>query len=578
MRSKKDQHQGAITAGPDTMKVAVEAAGQAMFEFDEDTKTLQWADRNAIEAILGCTSDIDLSQQDQLVALIHPDEVLERQEAINSAKELNQGYTLEYRMRMEDGSFQWLEERGSWMRLGDKTRLIGMVRTIDAQKHREERLAYLATYDEFTGLLNRPRLRDHLAQAIDQVQMTASEGAYILIGIDNVGGINSDFGFDIADQVIVEVSNRLKSVLTDGATLGRVAGTKFGLVAVDYTQEQIRQICNAIMMEIRKDIFDTSKGGIAVTVTVGVAQFNADKQSIEQIMAEAEAALDEAKRMGPCSWAVFSEKTETVTLRNKNTELSDVILTALNERRVVLAYQPIVGDVAEDIQKYECLIRMQGEDGREVPAPDFVPAAERLGLVHLLDRRVLELAILTLKENQDIKLNVNVSWETVKDPVSAQGYVSHLRANSDVADRVTVELTETQVVDAIEASIEFVTEIKELGCDFAIDDFGAGYTSFRNLKALDIDVLKIDGSFVTGVSSSRENQLFVRTLLDLARNFGMKTVAEWVDNEADAVLLKGLGVDFLQGYFIGKPEQTPNGLIIPSAKHKPRPDKMNLAL
>ena len=150
--------------------------------------------------------------------------------------------------------------------------------------------------------------------------------------------------------------------------------------------------------------------------------------------------------------------------------------------------------------------------------------------------------------------------ETVKDFVWAEGYISLLRANQALADRITVELTETQVIDAIEDSIEFVSEIKKLGCSFAIDDFGAGYTSFRNLKAMDIDILKIDGSFVTGLSSSRENQLFVRTLLDLARNFGMQTVAEWVDNEADAMLLKGLGVDYLQGFLIGKPEVRPDWL------------------
>lgn len=203
---------------------------------------------------------------------------------------------------------------------------------------------------------------------------------------------------------------------------------------------------------------------------------------------------------------------------------------------------------------------MKDEDGQEIPAPEFIPAAERLGLVHLLDRRVLELATNTLAVCPGIHLNVNISMETVKDFVWAEGYISLLRANHALAKRITVELTETQVIDAIEASIEFVSEIKKLGCSFAIDDFGAGYTSFRNLKAMDIDILKIDGSFVTGLSSSRDNQLFVRTLLDLARNFGMQTVAEWVDNEADAMLLKGLGVDYLQGFLIGKPEVFPSWL------------------
>ena len=203
---------------------------------------------------------------------------------------------------------------------------------------------------------------------------------------------------------------------------------------------------------------------------------------------------------------------------------------------------------------------MRGEDGQNIPAPEFIPAAERLGLVHLLDRRVLELALNTLAICPNILLNVNISMETVKDFVWAEGYIALLRANQELAQRITVELTETQIIDSIDATIEFVSEIKRIGCSFGIDDFGAGYTSFRNLKAMDIDILKIDGSFVTGVSSSRENQLFVRTLLDLARNFGMQTVAEWVDNEADAMLLKGLGVDYLQGFLIGKPETNPDWL------------------
>ncbi len=277
-------------------------------------------------------------------------------------------------------------------------------------------------------------------------------------------------------------------------------------------------------------------------------------------MTRAEAALDAAKRIGKSSWSLFTDKTDIVSMRRRNTHMSDVILTALNERRVRLAFQAIVSNLDETPKKFECLIRMRGDDGQNIPAPEFIPAAERLGLVHLLDRRVLELALNTLTIRPNIHLNVNISMETVKDFVWAEGYLALLRAHQNLANRITVELTETQIIDSIDATIEFVSEVKRLGCSFGIDDFGAGYTSFRNLKAMDIDILKIDGSFVTGVSSSRENQLFVRTLLDLARNFGMQTVAEWVDNEADAMLLKGLGVDFLQGFLIGKPETNPDWL------------------
>ncbi|MFQ5563886.1 MAG: EAL domain-containing protein [Parvularculaceae bacterium] len=471
-----------------------------------------------------------------------------------------QNYVCEYRLLRADGTEHWVEERGGWIGLGPGRRLISVVRSVENQKRHEKHLAWLAENDELTGLLNRVNLRQRLESWLDDARKNGESGAYILAGIDDVGAVNADYGFDVADQVIVEVSRRLKKHLGPDDQIGRVAGTKFGMIIADTCESAIRELCTKLLNAARESVVDTSRGGVAASICLGVATLPEHGEDSQTAMARAEAALDQAKRLGRSSWSSFSDKTDTVSQRRRNTHMSDVILTALNERRIRLAFQPIVTDLGETPTKFECLIRMRGDDGREVPAPEFIPVAERLGLVHLLDRRVLELAVNTLAICPNIHLNVNVSMETVKDPVWAEGYVALLRTNAILAKRITVELTETQVIDAIDASIEFVSEIKELGCSFGIDDFGAGYTSFRNLKAMDIDILKIDGSFVTGVASSRENQLFVRTLLDLARNFGMKTVAEWVENEADAMLLKGLGVDYLQGFLIGKPEVNPGWL------------------
>jgi diguanylate cyclase (GGDEF)-like protein len=420
--------------------------------------------------------------------------------------------------------------------------------------------------------MNRAQMRVKLNEALADLKRAGGSGAYLLAGIDDVGAINADFGFDVADEVIVECSRRIADTLAPDDLIGRVAGTKFGVFIAKGDSDRVREVCVRLLNTIRERVIETQKGSVAASISIGAVEAPRDADSAHAAMARAEAALDQAKRLGRSSWSSFSEKTDVVTTRRRNSHMSDVILTALNERRVRLAFQPIVSDIGESPSKFECLIRMRAIDGREVPAPEFIPAAERLGLVHLLDRRVLELAVNTLAACPNIKLNVNVSMETVKDPVWAEGYLAVMRANENLARRITVELTETQVIDAIDASIEFVSELKKIGASFGIDDFGAGYTSFRNLKALDIDILKIDGSFVTGVSSSRENQLFVRTLLDLARNFGMKTVAEWVENEADAMLLKGLGVDFLQGYMIGKPETNPAWLPngAPDAAHSPQ--------
>ncbi len=533
---------------------AADGALQSMFEFDPMDGMLRWSDESAAARILGAKDAQTIETVENFNKRIDENAAAERAEAFAGRA---QSYFCEYRLRRDDGETHWVEERGGWIGKEGHRRLISVIRSIENEKRRDERLSWLATKDELTGHLNRVSLRRELEAAIDAAKANAVAGAYILAGIDDVGAVNADFGFEAADKVIVEISKRLASVLGEHDVIGRVAGTKFGIVLQSCDEDCLRAVCARLMNAVRESVVETKRGGVVASICVGAVKIpeNADDANIA--MSRAEAALDAAKQQGKSSWSAFSEKTDPVSMRRRNTHMSDVILTALNERRIRLAFQPIVADLEEEPKKFECLIRMRGEDGQEIPAPEFIPAAERLGLVHLLDRRVLELATNTLEVCPDIHLNVNISMETLKDFVWAEGYISHLRANAHLANRITVELTETQVIDAIDATIEFVQEIKKIGCSFGIDDFGAGYTSFRNLKAMDIDILKIDGSFVTGVSSSRENQLFVRTLLDLARNFGMQSVAEWVDNEADAMLLKGLGVDFLQGFLIGKPETAP---------------------
>ena len=530
---------------------------QTMFEYDPATGKLSWSDERAAASILGVADATGVSTISAFDERIEGEAPSERAAAFTGG---SGSYFCEYRLRRDDNEIHWVEERGGWIGSGDGKRLISILRSIETQKQREERLAWLAQNDELTGLLNRAHLRDEISEAIERAATDGESAAYLLAGIDDLGAINADFGFESADTVIVELSNRLSKELGSRGKIGRVAGTKFGIVVNRCSDDCLRDICARLMNVVRESVVETRKGGVAASICLGAVKLPEHADSANTAMARSEAALDAAKRQGKSSWSIFSEKTDTISMRRRNTHMSDVILTALNERRIRLAFQPIVSDLGEAPRKFECLIRMRGEDGQEIPAPEFILPAERLGLVHLLDRRVLELAINTLAVCPNIHLNVNISMETVKDFVWAEGYLSHLRANQELAKRITVELTETKVIDAIDASIEFVSELKKIGCSFGIDDFGAGYTSFRNLKAMDIDILKIDGSFVTGVSSSRDNQLFVRTLLDLARNFGMKTVAEWVDNEADAMLLKGLGVDFLQGFLLGKPETNPDWL------------------
>ena len=235
--------------------------------------------------------------------------------------------------------------------------------------------------------------------------------------------------------------------------------------------------------------------------------------------------------------------------------IADEVMSALDDDRLRLAFQPIIGAADRKVHKYEGLLRMIRKDGSVAAAGYFVPAAEQMGIVGLIDRRALEMTIDTLRANPNVKLGVNVSGTAAGNPSWLNSFVEYVRANQAVASRLNVELTETAALNHFEENAQFVSQLREMGATVSIDDFGAGYTSFRNLQMLHVDTVKIDGAFVKGLSSSPENQVFVRTLVGLAKNFNLHTVAE-----EDAKLLDSMGVDYFQGFFFGKPEIEPEWL------------------
>jgi EAL domain-containing protein (putative c-di-GMP-specific phosphodiesterase class I) len=277
----------------------------------------------------------------------------------------------------------------------------------------------------------------------------------------------------------------------------------------------------------------------------------------QEAMLRAEEALERAKGMGRNGFAVYCGSEHRESQRRRLINIGDDIMSALADQRLLLAYQPIVGARSRKAEHHECLLRMRRKDGTIAPAGAFIPASETLGLVRLLDRRALEIAVAQLYRHPLIKLSINVSGTTAGDHSWLQSFINYVRENREVAERMTVELTETAALQGFEENARFVTRLRDMGCRVAIDDFGAGYTSFRNLHNLRVDMVKIDGEYVKNLSASPDNQLFVRTLVDLAKNFQLETVAEWVGSEQDAELLADFGVDYFQGYYFGEPVLSP---------------------
>ncbi len=553
---------GGDTAESARLRLALSASGSAVYEWAVGKDDLAWS--GDLAAVFGPNHSANWNTGRLFRAALTPEVAKLRENALASA-ERPDPFVIEYPVEISGHCVIWVEERGWRQRdgRGTLTRVVGIIRNVTEAKRVEARLRYLASFDELTGLHNRMRLREAVAATIEMLGNTAGQsfGAYMIVGIDHLSLINQAYGYETADQVIVAIGQRITALLREGDVLGRSAGNKFGIVLQNRAQGEVTEFARRVREAVRTTIIDTPRGAVCATVSAGAVTLPDGAHTSEEAMARAEEALDLAKRSGRDSYRLYELSAQRESLRRRLVSTADQVVAALNDRRIVFAYQPILSSNNLDYLLSECLLRMIQPDGQIITAGEFVPLTERIGLISLIDQRALELAIDTLKKHPTQRLSLNVSGMTASDSGWLEGFLAHLRANHEVANRLTVELTETAALQDLETSAQFMASLRALGCKVAIDDFGAGYTSFRNLQVFEIDMVKIDGSFVQGLATSADNQLFVRTLVNLAKNFGVMVVAECVGNEEEAAILRKFGVDGFQGFHFGRPEIEPDWLL-----------------
>ncbi len=466
-------------------------------------------------------------------------------------------YKLVYLWRTYQGDEIWLQEQGRRKSgTGDSPDQIeGVVININAQQQASKRAAYLANHDELTATANLEatiNALDHLAALTER---QCGDGALLRLRITNIADINEVYGFEIGDRVLTEFAKRLSSIIRTPDVLGRIGGADFGLVLYGSTPEDVQAIASRLFFLLENSPVKTPHGNLHGDIAISSTQMRMQAGSAQEALAQTRLALSKAKNS---VLSVYNDAMATEAVHVSRETTSQDILDALNQRRIQIAYQPIIHAKTAGLSHYECLLRLRREDGELVSAGSFIMAAERLGLVHLLDRRALELASETLRQEADIHLALNVSGATVQDEVTASEYIFALKALGPRSENVTLELTETVALDDPATAAEFSNKVRALGCAFSIDDFGSGYTTFRNLMAIEADTIKIDGTLIQGIASDPNKQTFVRMMVDLAQTFGVKTVAEMVDNRADADILRRLGVDYLQGYMFGVPSAAPS--------------------
>jgi diguanylate cyclase (GGDEF)-like protein len=553
---KKANGVEALSATEDNLRLrlAAQAAGVATFDWHVAEGVIHWDgatdmlpfQRDVSRAHLFLES-IDRQRRHELEALID----------IHSPQPTHFVVDLEFASAMGAVTFTLVGSRIAGA-LGRTERLAGVMRETTERTREVNRLKYLASRDELTGHLNRNSLRAELAVAIDSAKAEGRHCAFLVASIDRLAMINDSFGFDAGEEVIVGVGERLAKCLRASDIIGRVAGNKFGVILKNCSEHEIAIVGTRLRAAVRGQPIDTCAGHVPTTSSVGAVWLPSAADNSQEAMLRAEQALEQARKNGRDGFASYQQAPQRESMRLRQMSIADEVTAALKENRLKLAYQPIISARTRRIMHRECLLRMQKPDGSMATAGYFVPAAEQMGIVHLIDRFALETAVAQLKAHPGASLGVNVSGTAASDPAWLQEFVEYVAANKSVAGRLIVELTETAALHHFEENARFVSQLRAMGVKVAIDDFGAGYTSFRNLQMLHVDVVKIDGSYVKDLSESPENQVFVRTLTGLAKNFNMRVVAEWVGSEADAALLQSFGVDYFQGFFFGEPELEPN--------------------
>lgn len=534
---------------------STEDLGEATYSWNIESDHMNWG--LEAPAIFGVRDFAPLGTGTAFATLIDGASPTSRHAEIFESERRDQGtgvtFSSRYLVNPAPGIRFWVEDNGRWF-AGEngRPRLVhGICRRVLAPSAEELALVNRRHFDPATGALTRADFCNALAAAIDATLKDGRNLVVMLVAIDELSELNRIYGYHVGDEIIASLVRRLRGLIRRKDILGRYATNKIGLVLAPSLADHMEHVATRIASGVRSLPIETSIGPVSASVHIGGVALPQNAKTANEALHACEEALNDVKDRIDAPFKAFSRDQAKLARRSSNRESTDAVLGALNERRIRLAYQPIISTADGSVAMYETLVRMVTPEGEWLGAAHIVPVAERLGFLHLIDHRVTELALESLRENPDITLTVNVGVNTALHPDWMAAFQAQLALDASVACRLIVEITETSLIEDIQAARRLIETIKQSGARVAIDDFGAGHTSFRNMRLLPIDILKIDGTFIKNLAKSEDDRFFVQTLLQLARHLGIRTVAEWVQNEETANLLASWKVEFLQGDFLG---------------------------
>jgi diguanylate cyclase (GGDEF)-like protein len=439
---------------------------------------------------------------------------------------------------------------GAVVMLHDVTEMRGLTR----------QMSYQAAHDALTGLVNRREFERRLEEAIESGHRGDGQHVLCYLDLDRFKLVNDTSGHLAGDSMLREVAKLLRDAVRDSDTVGRLGGDEFGILLVGCPLEKARQIADDVTRAVGDHRFVWRDKIFNIGASIGLVEISRESGTLEELFAAADTACYVAKKQGTGRVVVYSARDEALARHTGEIQWLQRLQSALKENRFHLYYQVIVpahGD--EGGPAMEVLVRLHDESGHDLPPAEFMRAAERYRLMGLVDRWVVQTTLAALGRGAlavpaEHSVAINISGQTLGDLQFLEFVVECLDSTGVTPGQVCFEIAESAVIANLDHARRFVGVLHGMGCQFALDDFGSGVGSFSNLKTLPLDYLKIDGSFIRNLARDSVNQAMVTAMIKLARTLNFKVIAEQVEDASAEEAARRMGVDYLQGYAIGRPQ------------------------
>lgn len=447
--------------------------------------------------------------------------------------------------------------------------------TVSSLNERDKKLWQLANNDSLTGLMNRHKFSEMLIEEIEEVARNNFKSALLFVDLDQFKYVNDTLGHAAGDRLLKQAGEQLKNGIRKKDVVSRFGGDEFTILLSDVKQKDVKAICASLVQDMRDYHFHEDGHTFNIPCSIGVAMIDSNTVSPAELLAHADMACHEAKSRGRNRFEFYQTSGAEMKQMTADVGWSQQIQKALKQDLFVIHYQPIVDVRTGRPTHYEVLLRMRTGPKQLVPPAAFLPAASRFGLMTDVDQWVIRNAMQALAKfraaGQDLTFTLNISGNIFEDADLYGCIEENLKVCHLPPESIILEITEQVAVRNIATAADQIAEISKLGCKFAIDDFGAGYSSYTYLKSLPVDYIKIDGSFIKNLATDLVDKTIVSSISQIAQATNKKTIAEHVPNAATFKVLHELEVDFAQGYYVGKPAARPSPRSIPVPITSPRP-------